>query len=382
MGCINDKAIFLMMKQNKILLIGPLPPPAGGVAVHLIRLSFLLNNDFQFDFVDESSLIKSEYFNIRSLNLLQYLRRVNNSDLIYIHSGSQIFRILHLITGFLLSKKMILTIHSFPFKKKYLWKYLDKLFFKMAQTIIVVNDSILKNILLSKNECLIKNAFLPPTMELEPPLPIEVSEWINVRKNAGDVLVCANAYELKRHNNLDLYGLDMLIEVAKAMVEKQINVSFIFNVASTKKYLELYKNYQLRINDYKIEQNFLLVNEKLSFVQLIENSDFVVRPTNTDGDALAIRESLYLGKPIIASDVVTRPDGTILFRSRDTADLQRKLEAAILGTMNSGFINDGIDYTHEYKDFYINVIQKTLKNQNLTVDISVPHSSSIKEMGY
>lgn len=371
-----------MMKRNKILLIGPLPPPAGGVAVHLIRLSFLLKNDFKFDFVDESRLIKPEYFNIRSLNVLQYLRLVKNSDLIYIHSGSQIFRIFHLITGFFLSKKMILTIHSFPFKKKHLGKFLDKLFFKMAQTIIVVNDSILKNILLSKNECLIKNAFLPPTMELEPTLPEEVLKWINARKNAGDVLICANAYELKRHENLDLYGLDMLIEVARAMIEKQMHVSFIFNVASTKKHLELYKIYQRRIIEYKIEQNFLLANEKLSFVKLIENSDFVVRPTNTDGDALAIRESIYLGKPIIASDVVTRPEGTILFRSRDTADLQRKLEAAVQGTKNSGFINDDIDLTHEYKDFYINIIQKTLKRQNRNVDISVPQSASIKEIGY
>jgi len=104
----------------------------------------------------------------------------------------------------------------------------------------------------------------------------------------------------------------------------------------------------------------LLLNENLSFVRLIEKSDIVLRPTNTDGDALTIREALYLNKTIIASDVVNRPSGTILFKSRDTNDLKMKIIESIKPeshmTGNKLNIQGKKDFI-----FYCELIKRTLK---------------------
>ena len=105
-----------------------------------------------------------------------------------------------------------------------------------------------------------------------------------------------------------------------------------------------------------MKDHFMLISEKLSFVRLIENADIVIRPSNTDGDALTIRESIYLGKCTIASDVVERPAGTILFKTRDVADLELKMEEEILklrsGSNNSACINNA---TEDYAVFYKNL---------------------------
>jgi glycosyltransferase involved in cell wall biosynthesis len=65
------------------------------------------------------------------------------------------------------------------------------------------------------------------------------------------------------------------------------------------------------------------------FVPVLAEADVFVRPTNTDGDANSVREALYLGVPAVASDVVERPAGTILFRTRDLDDLEAKVRSVL-----------------------------------------------------
>ena len=51
-----------------------------------------------------------------------------------------------------------------------------------------------------------------------------------------------------------------------------------------------------------------------------------IRPTNTDGDSISVREALYFDIPCISSDVVPRPPGTIVFKNRNTDDLIIKIK--------------------------------------------------------
>ena len=86
------------------------------------------------------------------------------------------------------------------------------------------------------------------------------------------------------------------------------------------------EKYKRKIAEYHLEKNILIWEESLSFVRLILESDLVLRATNTDGDALSLREALFFEKTVIASDVVDRPAGTVLFRNRDANDLAKKIE--------------------------------------------------------
>jgi len=54
---------------------------------------------------------------------------------------------------------------------------------------------------------------------------------------------------------------------------------------------------------------------------VVARSDVFVRPTLADGDALSVREALSLGRAVVASAVVERPPGCVLFRGGDPSAL-------------------------------------------------------------
>ena len=62
---------------------------------------------------------------------------------------------------------------------------------------------------------------------------------------------------------------------------------------------------------------------------LIARSDVFVRPTLADGDALSVREALALGVPVVASDAGNRPPGTVLFARGDSEDLAARIEEVL-----------------------------------------------------
>lgn len=345
--------------KRRILLIGPFPPPPGGVSVHLTRLTGLLIDDFELDYVDESHLRKSAYFNLRSLNIFKYIKKILKADLIFIQSGTNSLRVVHLIFGQIFSKKTILTLHAYPNKKGRAKKRIDEVLYRTADKIIIVNAYMLNHISIPADKYIVKNAFIPPLLEKEPDLPEFLKVWIESLKSKGYFIACANAYRLDIYNNQDLYGLDMCFEAAGRLLKRDYNIGFVFNVSTLEKSLHLYKKYKTLIKESGLEETFLLINENLSFVNLMRESDIVLRPTNLDGDALTIREALYLHKPVIASDVVTRPEGTTLFRSRDIIDFENKLAETIDTNlkMPGKIPNEGME---NYKLFYVKLIEETL----------------------
>ncbi len=318
-----------MNKKLKILITGPVPPPAGGISIHIQRLIHLLESEFDIDLIDESDQKKNSVFNMRSLDVLSYVKKVKHSNLLFVHSGNKIFKKIHIITGRLFAKKVIITLHGYGPKRKQPFRAIDNFFFSLAHKIILVNADIANRLSLPLKKCVVKHAFLPPSMLSEPALPATVNDWLIKATGDRKVIICANASRLDMHNNLDLYGLDMSIEITNRLVKKGLPVNVIFTVSSIENCTALYNSYQQKIKELKLNDHLLLINERMSFVKLIERSDIVIRPSNTDGDALTVREAIYLGKDVLASDVVQRPDGTVLFKTRDLNDMEMKLEALV-----------------------------------------------------
>jgi glycosyltransferase involved in cell wall biosynthesis len=346
------------MKNKKIILIGPVPPPSGGISIHIKRLSILLEKDFDIDFIDEANPAKPGYFNVRSLNIFKYIKKVWSSDVLYIHSGHHILRMFHVLMGKLFFRKVILTLHAYPFNKGKVAKFIEEVLYGWSNKIILVNANLFDKIKLPKEKCIVQNAFLPPVMETEPEIPATVDQWIQKTHASGKLIMCANAWQLEIFKDEDLYGLDMCIEVINILKKRGHAVAFIFNVASTDKLKDLYLKYQATINELGLEDNFLLINERLSFVKLIEKTAIVLRPTNTDGDALTVREALFLGKPVVASDVVERPEGTILFKTRDVADMAKQLE--ILVNNISAASDELKGRSADYRELYKKLIESVL----------------------
>lgn len=334
--------------SKKILMIGPYTA-IGGVSMHIKRLSGLLKDDFNFEFIDESPITDKSYpiFNLRSGNIFKYLSLIWKSDIVHIHTSIWWLRGLHILTAFLFRKKIIVSFHALLELKNSRYLNLIRNYTSLADKVIVVNSEMYG--VLGIKKAIVKEAFIPPDLDSEPEIPVDLKEILN--SNSDKKLIVSNAFRLELHGNEDLYGLDLMVEVARQIKDENKPFKIIFVVASQDdKYGLLNKNKSI-IERNDLSEQITIFNNSISFVKLVERSDLVVRATNTDGDALTIREALYLGKPVIASDVVQRPEGTILFENRNPEDLFEKINE----TLYCDSIKEMYFFKEGYREFYFSL---------------------------
>lgn len=331
--------------RKKILFIGPYTA-IGGVSMHIKRLSALLKGDFDFQFIDESPITdkSSSVFNLRSGNLLKYISLIYKSDIVHIHTSIWWLRGFHVLTAFLLRKKIIVSFHALLELKNSKNLGLIKAYTSLADKIIVVNSEMQE--ILNIKKAVVKEAFIPPDLDSEPEIPVELQNILD--KNSDKKIIVGNAFRLDLHNDEDLYGLDLMVEVAQQIKTENKLYKIIFVVASQDDKFGLLQKNQSVVEHENLSEQITIFNHPISFVKLVEKSDLVVRATNTDGDALTIREALYLGIPVISSDVVQRPESTILFENRNSKDLFHQITISLenkssVKTHNSDKV---------YKDFY------------------------------
>lgn len=307
----------------KVLICGPYPDPVGGISIHIQRLSSLLKkNGIETNFCDESGKRKENIFNIRSLNIAKYLALIYKTDTIHIHSSIGLFRFTHLFFAFAMRKKSIITLHSWRNGSisSYIWSLLLNAF---STKVIFVNKEITKHLNINPNKQIIYPAFIPP-IDVHKELPSELDSFINNAKRLKKNILVSNAFRILEHNQQDLYGLDLCIDAFSdtAISKSSVLIFSISDPSANQKKIEFYKK---TISDRNLESVIYLQLGAIDFYTLLKVSDISIRATNTDGDALSVRESLFLNRPCIASDCTNRPDGTHLFENRSAHSLSESI---------------------------------------------------------
>jgi len=320
----------------RIILIGAYPPPYGGVSIHIQRLhDLLLNSGFQCIVIHFSSSFKNSetVVNARKISSWRYV--LNNSyGIVHIHSsGINLKKIVGFFLVFMLCKirknKFIVTFHSFREDVRHFGffeKIMFKTFFNSVSRIIAVS-SLIKNKLIflgvDSNKILVIPAFLPPALKQNDidEIPQEIWNFVNDHKP----LISANAFRISFHKGQDLYGVDMCVDLCAKLRSTYPRIGFIFSLSEIGD-LGYFDRIKQKIVQEGIADNFLFLTRSCQFYPILMKSDLLVRPTNTDGDAISVREALYFKIPTVASDVVPRPRGVILFKNRDINDFISKVE--------------------------------------------------------
>lgn len=324
--------------------------------MHIKRLKALLSDGFDIDIIDESRERKKNIFNLRSLNIFKYLYKVIKADIVHIHSGKFFLRMLHFSAASLCFRKKMITIHGYEPGRGANIRPLDRAILNNCNRVIFVSKELAEAF--QVKDYIIKEAFLPPDVNVEADIPVEVTGWIEQQILNGYKICVANAWRLDRHENEDLYGLDLCIMAAKKNKENNLKTAFVFVVCDDSGIIKI-DQYKKMIKDFDLEDSFLLWETPLSFIKLILKSDMVLRPTNTDGDALTVREGLFLGKPVIASDVVLRPADTKLFKTRDAVSLASVIEAVIRDGQNKA---EDADHTADSHKSYLTYYRNNVYN--------------------
>ncbi len=326
-------------KKVKIVIVGPYPPPYGGISIHIKRIRKYLEKDYiEYIIYNESRIVEYEnIINVKPISSYKkFIFRIPflKYDILHFHSTDLK---IHMLLGCyrFFGKKILLTIHgecwfSQLAKLNLVDHYLILLSLRNIDKIICVNPRIKEGLLdlgFDSKKIEVIPAFIPPTSdEIE---IIQLPEFFHKIRHKHKFLVTANAFRISFYKNQDLYGIDLSIELMKLLIDNGYrDIGFIYVIPDIGDY-DYFKKMQNLVKKYTLEDNFYFYTKPVAYPAVINMCNLFIRPTNTDGDALSIREALTLQKPTIASDVCTRPEGTIFFKNRNIDDLYIKTTETI-----------------------------------------------------
>lgn len=326
---------YLMREDNiKIALIGPYPPPYGGVSIYIQRLKRRLEEEGIKYLAYDTSGIHEGVKN--TVNIRMVKKRffgyffVPKENIVHLqcseYSPKFLFKAVLLA---LFGKKVIITYHNWRREIKYvglLGKLLVELASKFISCFIAVGPHIRRNLInlgFNPERIEIIPAYITPSVREEDINAIPENIWNFIDSHSP--VISANASRIDFYNNQDRYGIDMCIDLCANLKREYPKIGFVFCLPDIGDHSYFHKM-KRRIKGKAIEKNFLFQTKTYQFYPILIKSDVFVRPTNLDGDAISIREALYFKIPSVASDVCWRPEGTILFKSRDTDDFISKIK--------------------------------------------------------
>lgn len=321
-------------KKPRIALIGPYPPPYGGIAIHIQRLKEQLEKrGYECVVYELGRQEPSDENIIRVKNSKKWLLKYfffGRENIIHFHNPDWRIRVIMGLMG-LLGKKTVISIHNERLNDSlkggnWFRKQLIKFGLKHTSFIIADNENIRNTILslrINQQKVACVSAFIPFAVRGEDYQKVPQYVWNFINQHRP--VISANAFKITFYNSVDLYGLDMIVEVTARLKNKypEIGVVFCLPDIGNQKYFDKLNQ---EIKERNLSDHILFITEPLDEVYPIwRESDIFVRPTTTDGDALSIKEAMYLKIPVVASDVVPRPEGVVLFKNRDTEDFVKKI---------------------------------------------------------
>jgi len=306
------------MKKIKVVLMGPMPPPSGGVSTHLSRLLARSQSeeDLQLSVIDLRRL-KLHCEIGTSRNIFAIVRTFLFADIIHFHLSRKLKLRLIKIARFL-GKKVVYTHHN----SRNLTDQITLNTMGLSHQIILVRpvaDALPAEL---HARCQVVPSYLPATSVGA--VPTELKEQF-----AGKRIIFAHCYQKKNETLLvdgkDLYGFDLILDALEILHRNKFPENCLLFLADPADGMkDIYKERIRELID-KYRLNIIYWNKELDFSAALKYCSVLVRASRSDGDAVSIREALQAGVPVIASDCVERPEGVIDFSTGDAMSLSTVL---------------------------------------------------------
>ena len=324
-------------KWPEIAIIGSYPPPYGGIGVHLQRLVKQLEDE-GFDYILYNTVSGSHkpprVVSVSRYKKLWYLKFCfkNKSKIIHNVSTSWPSRLMFGIVAALRPGKYILSIHgrsiNVALKSHWLKVELTRWLLRKMDVVIACNPDIerecIEKVDLNPNKVRMIPAFIPPNPERAPKLPKYIQDFINSKK---PLISAVGWIGQQTYQGSDAYGIDMMIELVRQLKKDYPQIGLILSVNGGDE-REIKRTIELSRQCFG--DSMFFITDSLEDISLvIKSSDLFIRPTNTDGDAVSIREALYLGTPVVARDAAPRPEPCVIFRTRDIDDFEEKVRKSL-----------------------------------------------------
>ena len=316
--------------KRELLLLGPLPPPPGGVSIHVAREKNLLEQagiSYRIrglggwfpEGVDLPGFLNALW----GTSVAMCLSLLGGQSAVHLHHSRWFYTLPVLAMIRLRGTPMAVTVHSDSLAEDlgHMPRFLASLMVRLlsgASLLVPVSDRVRDSLAEAgvRSKCIeVIPAFLPPSpAEIDPAvLGGDSAELHGELSRDGGKLLVASAYNLGPGYGLeDVYGLELLAEALSdwdpedritLVVGVSRNVSGPGQERSERRLKELLSGSEIRLE--------LLFGEPL--LPFLSIADGYVRPSRVDGDSVAVREAMALGIPVAASDATRRPEGVAVF---------------------------------------------------------------------
>lgn len=350
-----------------IHLIGPFPPPYGGVSIHMSRLrSRLLDNGHRCTVWSRHHDPDNLFFLLNGGRVGRHclLDRISDQSILHFHSH-------HRLAGQLAAAgyKVLFTVHNERINSLFMngktlreriSNHFSKRAFKNVTSLIAVSSKAEKELIrFGFNQDNIKTitAYLKPDQNEVPPL--RSLELFQEFRNKHTYLLAACAKASNLYQGEDIYGVDLCVELIHRLTNKFRNIGLVLAIPGGQG-----TNYccahQRRAEELGVSDNILWLHELGVFHPLLKQSDLFLRPTNTDGFSLSVAEAIEYGVPTVASDAVPRPEACVLFNSRDLNDFLEAVTNALdnINEFKGGALNYQIEDQYDsiasvYRSLYL-----------------------------
>lgn len=345
------------MKPN-ILLVGHFPKPIGGVSIHLMRLSYLLQSRASsLSFTGNAG--KGVHRISSTSGLMQLLR---GAKLLHYHTDERDWKKALLMSLWCLVRRqpMMITLHSLriaettPRPQLSAWRFI----LRHCKRVVCISSEMkqrLGQVLRVQPRAVVVPSFLPISQaEISRPLPARVASL----REEFETLIVFNAFRAVAWNGERLYGEDLLLALATTFQNKNVNAGFVA-VFATDEHDEVGKRIVGQLN--ALPNVAVLDGFGDYFAPILNIADVSLRLTRDDGGfSLTVLEAAEMGKVCVASDAVPRGDYPYTFRNGDAQDLIDVAENVLHYSRNQEAdakqrtVFDADEYIHQlYGDDYV-----------------------------
>ena len=327
----------------KVALVGPYPPPFGGISVAIQRLKILLEEQGVVCHAYDTSNTLKQVPGVTSIHgqRLWYLRHLLTAREDIIHYQDSSWRGRTWIGLLPWRARTIVSIQGNSLVDSWtqggaLRQVLIRTALRRTSFVILSNPDYVqfaRSLGVAEKRMAVIPAFIPPVPNDKDDYAISSEVWLFCRTHTP--LLLANG-AIAFYQGEDLYGVDLLIELVRALKDRHPHIGLVFPMRPFAGESEqaYWRVLQARIEAYSLTDNIHWIMEGVPAMHpLLRACHAFLRPTNTDGDAVSVREAIHFQIPVVASDASPRPAGTVLFRSRDVDDFIKQTERVLAGEL-------------------------------------------------
>ena len=309
-----------------INIIGIMPPPFGGVSVHLLRFcAYLSEQEIEYRVHDVNggkvTVRYGEAFIKMSLRkwVLKLLFTRKFGSKFHIHVSSNLQFSLALILS-ALDKKTLITFHNqrLMTTKKLKDRLLLSVFnwLKKKVLVICVSHGHYEQLKNEGFQVFYVPAYIKPSKKEVSNQSEEVLSKIANNKKT----ICLNIWHYSKELADKVYGFDILfnhcIKNPNLYRDTQLNI-FVGDQTSDIDHLEH------RLQAIAVDH---IVHVGISLTAYLLKMDILLRLNRKDAYGVSIKESLDLGVDVVATNVCKRPEGCILFDSEVNGEFEKIVE--------------------------------------------------------